>query len=230
MAAQVAQSARACAALHKAPSQRAVVPGQAPGLEVLHIHMVDPANLPLGNQVLGVPGCRLEAVGETHHVLELLLCRGLGQGVRLLRRHGDGLFQVVGLARLYRRHGNLKVGVVGGADVHRLHIGAADQVVIIGEAPLRGDAVLLPCRLQLFLVDVTDGHQFQIGASADAGLVNAGPDAAQAHRAHSNHFFTHNASLLCENSIQQTCLGFPPMPWSKPAGPPSVLCAAPHLG
>ena len=188
------------------------------------------ADLPLGDQVPGVPGRRLKAVGEAHHIFQSLLLRCLGQGVRLFRRHGDRFLQVVGLARLHRRHGDLKVGVVGGADIHRLYIGAVDQGVIIGEAPLRGDAVLLPCRLQLFLVDVTDGHQLQVGASADAGLVNAGPDAAQAHRAHSNHFFTHNASLLCENSIQQTCLGFPPMPWSKPAGPPSVLCAAPHLG
>ena len=59
--------------------------------------------------------------------------------------------------------------VVRRADVHCVHIRTTDQVVVIRKPALRGDAVFLADRIQLFPVNIADGHKLQIRALAYAG-------------------------------------------------------------
>ena len=62
-----------------------------------------------------------------------------------------------------------------------------------------------PCRLQLFLVDVADGHQLQVGGCAECRSMDAVPNGTQAHRANSVlSFFSTILQLLYDsrNSLQ----------------------------
>ena len=86
--------------------------------------------------------------------------------------------------------------VVRRADVHCVHIRAVDQVVVIRKPALRGDAVFLADRIQLFPVNIADGHKLQIRALAYAGLMHAGPDAAYADGTNSNDLIFHIQFLL----------------------------------
>ena len=110
--------------------------------------MVDLAQHSLFNQVLGIAGSCLEAIGEAHHVRYALFRGGLGQDVGFLSVHGHGLFHRKRLSGLDRSHGDFKVHIVGGGDIHRIHIRAVDQVVIIGKAVGLINAIFLLCIFQ----------------------------------------------------------------------------------
>ena len=114
---------------------------------VVHAHQNGLPCLALGDQVLGIAGRGLKAVGEAHHVFDALFLGGVCQNVSFFRGHGDGFFNVIGFAGLYRGHADFKVGVVGGADIHRIHVGAIDQVVVVHKPVGFVDAVFFTGRV-----------------------------------------------------------------------------------
>ena len=114
--------------------------------------------------------------------------------------------------------------VIGGGDVHRVHIGAVDQVVIIGKAVGLVDAIGFPGVAQGLGVDVAHSYQLQVGAFRDAGQMDAAGDSANAYAAHSNN--CHNKLLqICWNKMvlgecPQSSLKFPAS-WPLQSRPPA---------
>ena len=187
MAAQIAQRARAGDRLIEAPHQRAVDEGQTPRLAVLHIDVIDPSDQAALHQIAGIARGGLEAIGEADHVLHALFEREGGQYVGLPVIHADGLFKAEGLAGLGGGHGDFKVDVVGSGNIHRVHIGAVDQIMIIGKAMRIVYAVFVFGVFNRLGAQIAHGDQLQIGAGLDARQVNPAGNAAYADAANANH-------------------------------------------
>ena len=153
--------------------------------------MIDTPDLALRNQILGIAGSRLESIGEAHHILDILLLSRLGQYVCFLCSQGDGLFQVKRLAGFHGSHCHLEVGVIRGADIHCIYNVTVNQISIIRKTVLRRNPILLANGFELFLINVADGHQGQIGTLGNTGLVHAAPDGSYAYRSYANNFLFH---------------------------------------
>ena len=187
VAAQIAQRAGAGDRLIEAPHQRAVDKRQTPRLAVLHIDVIDPADQSAPHQIAGIARGGLEAIGEADHVLHALFQREGGQRVGLFAIHADGLFEAEGLAGLGGGHGDFKVDVVGRGNIHRVHIGAVDQIVIIGKAVRVVYAISVFGVFDRLGAQIAHGDQLQIGTGLNARQVNPAGNAAYADAANANH-------------------------------------------
>ena len=186
-AAQIAQRAGAGDRLIEAPHQRAVDEGQAPCLAVLHIDVINLADQAAPHQIAGIARGGLEAIGEADHVLHAPFEREGGQYVGLFVIHADGLFETEGLSGLGGGHGDFKMDVVGRGNIHRVHIGAVDQIMIIGKAMRIIYAVPGFGVFDRLGAQIAHGDQLQIGAGLDARQVNPAGNAAYADAANANH-------------------------------------------
>ena len=74
------------------------------------------------------------------------------------------------------------------ADAARLMGINIDQISIIRKTVLRRNPILLANGFELFLINVANGHQGQIGTLGNTGLVHAAPDGSYAYRSYANNF------------------------------------------
>ncbi len=185
VAAEVAECAGCRDGLHVTPYERAVLFAESPCLIILHADVVDGAEASGEEETAQITCGSFVAVREVDHACHARVLCNLRKfnGFRCV--HRDRLFDAVRLAGTCGGSGDFKMDVVRRGDVDRVHVGAGDQVAVIGKAVVFRNAVRFGTFAEALFVNVTESGELEVGGSADAGDVNAAGDASESDRSDS---------------------------------------------